>query len=396
MGGIVSSRWGVYAPEFKSSHRLDRSPIEMVLSDAGILAERKARARRIVDLRNERATLRSVERTSQIGSDQSVGGLAKGVVCGYRWAPYPSMASMASDLSYNATLAAKHVQSDHAGIFQVAPDSIVDGDAPWFVPGQYLTLGINPGGKQEPVRRPMTIVSSTVQRRVVEFYLNRVSNPRSETPLTHLLWMLSPGDRLYMRTHPAGRFTIADTVGQDDNRLRICIGQGTGIAPFVSMIRSCDEKKDFVGRYALIHGVERQEFLTFHDEMVRFQQNAGLHYFPIVETPWSGIQGRACDFVGEPQIDLLEKELGLGVGELCPNNAVIFVCGLQPEILATIKPLLARGFVPQHRKIRRALAVPAADPSSLFFEQYDNTRIFNVEDPGALKQLRAKFRSRAL
>ncbi len=51
---------------------LDRSPVEMVLSDAGILAERKARTRRIVDLRNERATLRSAERTSQIGSDQSV------------------------------------------------------------------------------------------------------------------------------------------------------------------------------------------------------------------------------------------------------------------------------------------------------------------------------------
>ncbi len=69
---------------------LDRSPVEMVLSDAGILAERKARTRRIVDLRNERATLRSAERTSQIGSDQSVGGLEPISKIFHRLARYPS------------------------------------------------------------------------------------------------------------------------------------------------------------------------------------------------------------------------------------------------------------------------------------------------------------------
>ena len=298
---------------------------------------------------------------------------------------------MASSLTYNATLASKRLVSNDVGVFRVIPDTAIVGEGPWFVPGQYVTLGINPGGGEDPIRRPMTVVSSATERGEIEFYLNRVEKPRSQHPLTHLLWQLSPGDALHMRNHPAGRFTISDTVGIEDTRLRLCLGQGTGVAPFVSMVRSCDNQSDFAERYALIHGAADKKLLSFHDEMTEIETRSGLRYIPIVDSHLPGQRGRACDLVSEEQIGGLETTLGMAPGRLCPETTVVYVCGLQPDIACVIWHLLARGFVPHHRKICKALEIGSNAPATLFFEQYDNERIFDINDAGVVQQLRARF-----
>jgi hypothetical protein len=54
-----------------------------------------------------------------------------------------------------------------------------------------------------------------------------------------------------------------------------------------------------------------------------------------------------------------EKRLGLSPGEFSPKNVVIFICGLTGTITGTIVPLIDRGFVPDFKRIREALGVPA-------------------------------------
>ena len=72
---------------------------------------------------------------------------------------------------------------------------------------------------------------------------------------------------------------------------------------------------------------------------------------------------------------------------------MIFICGLQGTIGQTITRLAPRGFVPDNRKLRRALEVPDDVPASLYFEQYDTTPVIDVKDPAVVEPLREQLRS---
>src|SRR6185295_3722738 len=103
---------------------------------------------------------------------------------------------------------------------------------PWFTAGQYCVIGLN--NPQRPtsvsVRRAMSIASAPEADGPTEFYIRRVDTPESENPLTHLLWSLGAGERIYMRAVAAGSFTVKDTVGVDDPRIRVMVAAGTGSA----------------------------------------------------------------------------------------------------------------------------------------------------------------------
>ena len=115
---------------------------------------------------------------------------------------------MGARLSYNATLIERVDLSPALAIFRVEPD-----DPPpagqWFVPGQYMTMGMN--NEDEPskgsVRRPMSIASPPTQRSHLDFYIRWIGKPESDNPLSHLLWRLEVGERLFVRPKAAGKFT---------------------------------------------------------------------------------------------------------------------------------------------------------------------------------------------
>ena len=108
---------------------------------------------------------------------------------------------------------------------------------------------------------------------------------------------------------------------------------------------------------------------------------------------WSGDAGRVEDYFRADRIADLESRLGLGPGELRPDRAVIYICGLQGTIGETILRLVPRGFVPENRKLRRALEVGEEVPATLFFEQYDATPVIPVDDPAVMEPLRASLRA---
>ncbi len=305
---------------------------------------------------------------------------------------------MAKPLSYNATLVDRVDLTEQLAIFKVKPDEPAAAE-PQFIPGQYVTLGMNNEEQVElgSVRRPMSIASAPEEREALEFYIRYVNYPESDNPLTHLLWKAQPSDRLFMRNRAVGKFTVEDAVGDDDPRLRICLAAGTGLAPFVSMVRSLhlrDPSAD-LSQYAILHGASYPADLGYRDELTSLTQH-GLHYYATISRPneapdWPGDTGRAEDYFEEDRLAELDERLGLGPGGLTPERAVVLICGLQGTIGKTILRLIPRGFVPDNRKIRRALEVPDDVPASLFFEQYDSTPVIDVKDPAVVEPLREQL-----
>ena len=280
---------------------------------------------------------------------------------------------MAKALEYNATIVKRVDLTEALAIFWIEPDTPPQ-KRPWFSAGQYCVIGLNTLPDLGPVRRAMSIASPPEDDGPIEFYIRRVARPESKHPLTHLLWTLHEGDRIYLRAVAAGLFTITDTVGIDDQRLRVMVAAGTGVAPFVSMVRS-EVRRDShadLSRWAVLHGASYAPELGYRREFLELTTTNGLKYWGTVSRPgeaggWLGDVGRVESFFEPGRLSDLEQRLGLPPEGLTPNNAVIYICGLTGTISATFLRLIDRGFIPDVNAIRDALGSPLA------FEAFDLT-----------------------
>jgi ferredoxin--NADP+ reductase len=214
------------------------------------------------------------------------------------------------------------------------------------------------------------------------------------------LWKLKTGDRMYMRVVAAGVFTIKDTIGVDDPRLRVMVAAGTGSAPFLSMLRS-EVRRDpnvDLSKWVLLHGASYPADLGYRDELMRMVEHNKLKYWGTVSRPkaapdWKGDTGRVEAFFEPARLDDFEKRLGLPGGGFTPQNVTIFICGLTGTITGTIIPLIDRAFVPDFKRIREALGVPADVKDSVFYEQYDTEPIINIKDPAVVEPLKARMQA---
>ncbi len=313
---------------------------------------------------------------------------------------------MAKLLEYNATLVERIDLEPALTIFKVKPDQILRKDeGPWFLPGQYLTIGLNREvveGKEDPrpisVRRPMSDSSAPEEGDTVEFYIRYVNHPESDLPLTHLMWEMKAGDRMFCRPNPVGKFTVEDTIGADDPRIKLCVAAGTGLAPFISMVRSriLRDPKARLDDYALIHGASYSMSLGYKAELERLCEEHGLRYAPTISRPkeepdWTGLGGRVEALLEPDRIEETEKALRLEPGDIRPDKVAILICGLQGTIANTILHTIPRGFVPDNRKLRRVLEVDADQPSTLFWEQYDTTPVLDTKDEALMGTLKAQL-----
>ncbi len=304
---------------------------------------------------------------------------------------------MAKVLEYNAVLSKREDLTSSLGIFTVVPDVPLPAGESWFEPGQYMVLGLNNEAVPElgAVQRPMSIASAPEVTDSIEFYIRFVSAPASKNPFTHLLWKCAEGERMFIRPKPKGHFTVADTVGWDDPRKKVFVSAGTGLAPFVSVVRSAINREPGrdLGEYVILHGASYADDLGYREQLETWSSESGLHYVPTVSRPgecpgWEGPAGRAEDHFRPERLAELEARSGLDEGGMRPENAVLFVCGLQGTIGATIERLLERGFVPDDKKLRKAFEVPADTPSSIFYEQYDSDPVVDLTDEGHVAVLR--------
>ncbi|HPC83172.1 MAG TPA: ferredoxin--NADP reductase [Thermoanaerobaculaceae bacterium] len=242
----------------------------------------------------------------------------------------------------NAVVLERQELSPHTMLLRVAP---VGWELPEFQPGQYAVLGLSapprPGAGAATdglVQRAYSIASGSRQREHLEFFVTRI---RSGELSPHLC-ELRPGDRLYVRPAFAGTFTL-DRVPAD--RHAVLIATGTGLAPYMSMLRTHLEARS--GRnLAVVHGARFCADLAYRAEIEEaLRQHRHLSYFPIVSAPepevaWSGLVGRVQDVWRSHAIG---NHWGF---EPSPADTHVLLCG-NPAMVDEMTALLEReGFRP--------------------------------------------------
>ena len=234
----------------------------------------------------------------------------------------------AESTHYNARLTRRIDLTESLGFFWVA----YDGEATDFEPGQYLTIGCESNGKL--IQRPYSVASSPREKDGgYEFYI-RLVNGGLFTPL---LWRLPEGHGMSMKG-PKGKFVLEP----EDDREHVFISSGTGIAPFVSMMKTL--LIDGAPRRAVIlHGASYEYDLGYRELLEEWDADGTypLVYVPTVSRPsapenagWNGRTGRVEQIVPE-----VYDELGL-----TPENSIAYICG-NPDMINAVDVLLQeRGF----------------------------------------------------
>lgn len=237
------------------------------------------------------------------------------------------------DAEYNATVLKKESLSEHLAILTVRPDFPLSE----FKAGQFAVLGLlakedcAPNARQcktpspdKLIKKAYSIASSAARTDALEFYVALV--PEGE--LTPRLFNLKEGDRLFLGQKIAGRFTL-DKIPGDKHVLMI--STGTGLAPFLSMIRTdlvCGHSRRFV----VLHGARHSYELGYFQELSLMADHcSNFHYIPAVSRPqedkaWHGLTGRVTELLKN---GIVEKETGL---ELSPENFHAFLCG-NPDMI---------------------------------------------------------------
>lgn len=229
----------------------------------------------------------------------------------------------------NATLVGRRdLTADVASLF-IQPE----GGGPGYVPGQYATLGIADGDRV--IQRPYSMAAPHASDGAWEFHVRRVPGGA----LTERLWELPVGARLRLGA-PRGRFT-PDPL---DERQRLFVATGTGIAPFVAMIRD-DLAADRRRRTVVVHGVAHADELGFAALLASLAADprTGIQYVPTISRPadprnagWSGAAGRA-------EAVLADRWDALGLD--CAG-IVAYLCGNPGMVGAVQTTLAARGVAP--------------------------------------------------
>ncbi|WP_019021340.1 ferredoxin--NADP reductase [Thioalkalivibrio sp. ALE23] len=125
-----------------------------------------------------------------------------------------------------------------------------------FHNGQFVTLGLRPEGKLIP--RAYSIVSDPSSEEL-EFLSIHVPDGDLTSRLAHV----EPGDSIWINNKVTGSLTV-DYV--QPGRHLYMLATGTGIAPFVSLVRS-DEVFEHFERVILVHSVRTVEELAYREEL---------------------------------------------------------------------------------------------------------------------------------
>ncbi len=229
----------------------------------------------------------------------------------------------------NATLVERHDLTGNVASLFIRPDA----PGTPYAPGQYATLGLADGDRV--IQRPYSMASPHAVEGAWEFHVRLVRGGE----LTERLWDVRPGGRLLLG-RPRGRFTTDPA----DLRAHLFVATGTGIAPFVAMIR--DDLAAGRGRpIVVVHGVAHADELGFSDLLTRLasDRRSRVRYVPTISRPgdsrnagWAGTTGRA-----EGVLEDGWAKLGLD-----PATTVAYLCGNPGMVAAAQAALARRGVAP--------------------------------------------------
>lgn len=207
-----------------------------------------------------------------------------------------------------------------------------------FENGHFVMIGLPVEGK--PLLRAYSIVSANHEE-----HLEFLSIKVPDGPLTSRLKHLKVGDPVYVSRKPVGTLVMNDL---NPGKHLYLFGTGTGLAPFMSIIRDPDTYENFE-KVVLVHCVREVSELAYHDYLTQELPNHEflseiigdkLIYYPTVTREPFRNQGRITTLIETGQ---LANDLGLP--QLNPDTDRVMLCG-SPAMLRDLTTMLDdNGFV---------------------------------------------------
>ncbi len=246
-------------------------------------------------------------------------------------------------------------------IFRVVPN---DGVVPDYQAGQFATLGLHVPSKDKIIRRAYSIASHPENKKFFEFVIRWVRRPLPGQ-LTTQLFNAKEGDEIKW-LKPTGRaLLINDTMpdGSKDTRRIVCVGGGTGIAPFVSFaqhLHAAGDKREIV----VLHGASYVDELSYKQLFTDLENESrdkgkdkwNFTYRAAISRPqewfnrsWGGQTGRVETFLRPRDGGLSPLEELVGE-KITKENTIFYVCGWQGTIDGVMDFLGPKGFVTESHK----------------------------------------------
>jgi ferredoxin-NADP reductase len=213
-------------------------------------------------------------------------------------------------------------------------------DLPPFQAGQYLSLFIEIQGIR--TSRPYSISSPPNQIAYYDITVKQVPNGLVSTFLLHQIGI---GDTLEI-SGPQGNFYFNPLIHEKN---MICIAGGSGITPFMSMIREIADR-GLSRNVTLFYGNRHADDIVFHEQLTRISDRFDrIRYIPVLEEASEDYQGQ-CGLI---TADLIKEAAGGS------ERATFFLCGPQGMYDFCLPQIQQLG-VPR-RKIRKELYGPPLD-----------------------------------
>jgi ferredoxin--NADP+ reductase len=224
-----------------------------------------------------------------------------------------------------------------------------------FRSGEFVMLGLPDG--QRPLLRAYSIASPAYAEEI-EFLSIKVP----DGPLTSRLQGIQVGDSMFLGRKPTGTL-VADALVP--GRRLYLFATGTGLAPFLSLIRDPDIYDRFE-QIIVVHSVRRVSDLAYHDvlqgqlaedPLVDEQAKLQLRYIPTVTREPFHTQARIGTLIDD---GTLFAPPVTGPGQFDPTEDRIMLCGSMAMIREQAATLDTLGFVegsnatPGHYVIERA------------------------------------------
>jgi ferredoxin/flavodoxin---NADP+ reductase len=192
-----------------------------------------------------------------------------------------------------------------------------------FANGEFVTIGLRAEGKL--IARAYSIASTNDQD-----YLEFLSIHIPNGPFTSHLANISAGDGVWVNSKSTGTLTLKHI---QSGRNLYLLSTGTGIAPFMAIVRDATSYHDFE-HIVLVHSVRHVAELAYIDEIAAMN-NERLLYVPTVTREAFATPQRGADLFRSGE---LFTQLGLPRAD--PTQDRVMLCGnpnMNREMTAYLK-----------------------------------------------------------